>query len=382
MRESEKLLLAKEIMNDFAYQTGISSDREQRRYLWTDAFAVCNFLGIYRLTGDEEYRRLALNLIYKVHHVLGKHRKDDLRKGWISGLDEDEGEKHPTIGGLRIGKELPERKPGEPYDEFLEWYRDGQYYHYLTKWMHALNKASRETGDLTYNLWAIELAKKAHEAFVYEPFPNAPKRIYWKMSIDLSRPLITSMGQHDPLDGLLTYKELQATSPKDPKWPSLEGEIADIEKICEGMDWVTEDPLGVGELLSNTYKAMQLVSMGHLELKASLANLLESSKESLKALRIDQFRLPASSRLAFRELGLSIGLKAVKEMGKLACEAQDLFDDRIRQEVESILDYTPLSEKIEDFWLRNRETASWKEHEDINMVMLATSLAPSGYLRI
>jgi hypothetical protein len=380
--ESGKLLLAKEIMDDFAYQTGISSDREQRRYLWTDAFAVCNFLGIYRLTGEEKYRGLALNLIYKVHHVLGKHRGDDLRKGWISGLDDEEGEKHPTIGGLRIGKELPERKPGESYDEFLEWYRDGQYYHYLTKWMHALNRASRETGDLKYNLWAVELAKKAHEAFVYEPFPKAPKRIYWKISIDLSRPLVTSMGQHDPLDGFLTYKELQATSLKDPGWPSLDREIADIERICEGMDWITEDPLGVGELLSNTYKAMQLISMGHLELKAFLINLLESSRESLKALRINQFRLPASCRLAFRELGLSIGLKAVKEMRKIVYELKNLFDDRVRQEVESILDYTPLSEKIEAFWLRNRGTASWREHEDVNMVMLATSLVPNGYLKI
>ena len=28
--------------------------------------------------------------------------------------------------------------------------------------------------------------------------------MYWKLSIDLSRPLVASMGQHDPLDGLVT----------------------------------------------------------------------------------------------------------------------------------------------------------------------------------
>jgi len=46
--------------------------------------------------------------------------------------------------------------------------------------------------------------------------------------------------------------------------------------------------------------------------------------------------------------------------------------------------YRPMSEKIEEFWLdeENRETKSWLDHADINMVMLATSLAPAGFLEI
>ena len=36
--------------------------------------------------------------------------------------------------------------------------------------------------------------------------------MYWKMSIDLSRPLVNSMGHHDPLDALVTYMELRANS--------------------------------------------------------------------------------------------------------------------------------------------------------------------------
>ena len=59
----------------------------RRRYLWTDAFAVCNFLGLARATGDERYTELALRLVDQVHHVLGRHRADDARTGWISGLD-------------------------------------------------------------------------------------------------------------------------------------------------------------------------------------------------------------------------------------------------------------------------------------------------------
>src|SRR5216684_2205383 len=57
-------------------------------------------------------------------------------------------------GGLRIGKKLPERSAGEPFDEQLEWDRDGQYFHYLTKWMHALDQVARSTKQPRFNLWA------------------------------------------------------------------------------------------------------------------------------------------------------------------------------------------------------------------------------------
>jgi len=39
--------ISEEIMLEFAYETGISSNLKPRRYLWTDAFAVCNFLELY-----------------------------------------------------------------------------------------------------------------------------------------------------------------------------------------------------------------------------------------------------------------------------------------------------------------------------------------------
>ena len=60
--------------------------------------------------------------------------------------------------------------------------------------------------------------------------------MYWKMSIDLSYPLVTSMGQHDPLDGLITYSELQATARKyseQSAWPDLSAEIADIAGFAQ-----------------------------------------------------------------------------------------------------------------------------------------------------
>lgn len=148
-----------DIMQAFAERTGLSPATIQpRRYLWTDAYAVCNYLSLFRRTGEPHYERLALALIEQVHQTLGRHRADDPRSGWISGLDEVQGARHPTAGGLRIGKPLNERGRHERADEALEWDRDGQYFHYLTKWMHALCRAAAVTGDARYQRWAAELA--------------------------------------------------------------------------------------------------------------------------------------------------------------------------------------------------------------------------------
>ncbi len=125
------------------------------------------------------------------------------------------GYEHPTCGGLRIGKKLAERKLDEPFDERLEWDRDGQYFHYLTKWMQALARVSLVTGDGRYLRWALELAKAAHAGFTYKLAVGKTRRMYWKMSVDLSRPLVASMGHHDPLDGLITYTELEAIMGSD-----------------------------------------------------------------------------------------------------------------------------------------------------------------------
>ena len=238
--------LAREIMLEFARLTGLSPARAHpRRYLWMDAFAVCNYLEFYSQTNNKAHLDLALQLVDQVHHVLGKHRGDDPRQGWISGLDAQQGEEHPTVGGLRIGKQLNERKPNEPSDERLEWDQDGQYYHYLTKWMHALNCVSQATRDPTYIRWAIELAKTAHAKFTFAPPYGGRKRMHWKMSIDLSYPLVPSMGQHDPLDGFVTYCELQAAAANDwdgSSYPDLGHEIVDMARICQGIQLPTNDP--------------------------------------------------------------------------------------------------------------------------------------------
>lgn len=391
MKQDATVSFVENIMTAFAGLTGLSPVREApRRYLWTDSFAVCNFLELFRRTGDEKYRNLALRLLELVHNTLGRHRADDPRTGWISGLDEEEGKLHPTVGGLRIGKKMNERALGAPLDDRLEWDRDGQYYHYLTKWMHALNRVSRVTEDEVYNRWAVELAKAVHAKFVYTPSYGGEKRMYWKMSIDLSYPQVTSMGHHDPLDGLVTYSQLQATLTKsEQRAPHLDltGEIADMLTICKGKNWATDDPLGIGGLLADAYKAVLLMVSGSFKHSGLPADLLKSSRLGLDSyVRTTALNLSADYRLAFRELGLSIGLRAVGRLKELAEKEHVLFGKipELDTAIESLMRYIPLIERIESFWLEpiHRESESWKDHLDINTVMLATSLSPDGYLSL
>lgn len=390
IKEDESRSTVREIMLEFAKLSGLSPARKApRRYLWTDAFAVCNFLELHGQTRDEEYKRLALRLVDQVHNILGRHREDDPRTGWISSLDEQEGKRHPTKGGLRIGKEMNERKPADPFDERLEWDRDGQYYHYLTRWMRALNRVSRVTGDSIYNTWALELAKTAHARFTYVPRSGGQKRMFWKMSIDLSYPLVPSMGQHDPLDGLITYHELQATASRDGKKSGLDlhAEIEDMINICKGKSWVTDDPLGIGGLLADAYKVGQLIHGEYFKETDLMEILLGSSLPGLESYaRKNPLKLPADYRLAFRELGLSVGLHAVERLQGLVEKNPGLLNKKLplHSRIESLMRYISFSEKIEMFWLEkaNQKANSWTEHRDINMVMLATSLAPDGYLTL
>jgi hypothetical protein len=71
--------------------------------------------------------------------------------------------------------------------------------------------------------------------------------------------------------------------------------------------------------------------------------------------------------LAFRELGLAIGLAAVERMGERAT---------------ALRAHTALKSELVEAWLRDdhRRTSVWAEHRDINEVMLATCLVPEWFL--
>jgi hypothetical protein len=201
----------------------------------------------------------------------------------------------------------------------------------------------------------------------------------WKMSIDLTRAQVASMGQHDPLDGYITHLQLSATAaalPPPAAGPNLDDETHQYATIIRRGEWATADPLGLGGLLIDAYRVQQLMQQGAVPDTQLLNRLLNAALTGLQYYaQSGEQQLPAKHRLAFRELGLAIGLHAVERM-------QPATSPQLRESFKSLMQYMPLRDDIEAFW-RNPEhqrTATWTEHQDINEVMLATSLVPEGFL--
>ena len=194
----------------------------------------------------------------------------------------------------------------------------------------------------------------------------------WKMSIDLSRPLVASMGQHDALDGFVALAELRATALELrclSQGPVLEDEMGRLAALIDARHLATADPLGLGGLLMDAGRLDQLAGPGSRSGHTLLPALLASAGEGLRhCAQRDELRRPAALRLAFRELGLAIGLHAVELLKEGA-------PPDLRR-------HLPLGAQIEAFWRDpvHRREATWSEHRDINEVMLATSLLPEGCL--
>jgi len=167
----------------------------------------------------------------------------------------------------------------------------------------------------------------------------------------------------------------------------LEAEITDMAGICEDQNWATADPLGLGGLLTDAYKVAQLIAYHQLKQVNLLETLLEAALVGLQAYTSqDPLQLPVDFRLAFRELGLSVGLRAVERMQELVEANSRIFAEQVQlhSRLDALVPYAPLAERIETFWQEqpHQEAESWLDHREINMVMLATSLAPDGYLNL
>ena len=218
------------------------------RYLWTDAYGVLNLLTMHREyrhaldpetartkpTEQNRYLILAQRLIETVHGVLGRTRDGKAR---LRGATAE----NPLGGGLRIGK-LEERGPDG----------DGQYHHYLTVWMFALNRMALASGEVRYNEQAVALAKAVHPRF-FVGLESGRPRMVWKMAMDLSAVLVSSEGNLDPIDGYVVFRLLQETAAamSGSGVPVLAEEIADYQRVIErkGQHFVSSDPLDLGMTL-------------------------------------------------------------------------------------------------------------------------------------
>jgi hypothetical protein len=165
-----------------------------------------------------------------------------------------------------------------------------------------------------------------------------------------------------------------------------------------GFSFTTSDALGIGGLLTDASRLLQVIAESRkgpqgtqctaINTEKLLFAIIDDAERSLAAYSSVEgihLRKPAEHRLAFRELGLSIGIHAIEVMQRTLGENVEVIvnQGRLEQQLKVLMDqYRDLGPRIETFWLNptNRATEIWKAHEDINTVMLSTSLDTEGFL--
>lgn len=322
------------------------------RYLWTDAFGIVNFITLSRVKGGAESRQLYLELARRladaVHSVLGRTRDGSAR---LPGATDEE----PLKGGLRIGK-LDDDGPDA----------DGQYHHYLTLWMFALNRLALAAGEARWNRLAVQLAKAVHPHFVTEK--GGRETMIWKTSTDIRETLVHSKGNLDDVDGLVIFQLLQDTAElfdrENPtaagngaeKAPSLNAEIKQYWRIMASHPKTPSgDPLDLGMSLWTCHLdrgAAWSRAMAADGLAAARDRFLPAAQSPITASRRQPYRL------AFREFGACLGIKCYE-------------DDPAR----------PLhagAQTVLDAWEGKVLECADEDLRPINLAMYAAALVPGG----
>ncbi|KAJ5408585.1 hypothetical protein N7509_002468 [Penicillium cosmopolitanum] len=324
------------------------------RYLWSDAFGVINLLTMHKeycragndTVNDDRYLIIAGRLIDTVHDVLGWTR-DGLSR--LPGATDD----NPLGGGLRIGKT---DEHGSDCD--------GQYHHYLTIWMFALNRMSKASGNNAYNRMAVQLARAIHPKFFVDRSGPKP-RMVWKMSMDLSAPLVSSEGNLDPIDGFVVFRLLQAAAMEAGDGEVLTEEINDYKRVMErkGRHFVSSDTPDLGMTLWTTH--------WFSESEQWALNLTERCFEQLYNLfEIDRYLdSNIKFRLAFREFGTCMGAQ---------CQSEHMT------EKEGSVDLKTWSDSIIAAWdpymdLTISQGLTPDDLKPITRVMYASALIPGGF---
>ncbi|KAK3302520.1 PrpF protein-domain-containing protein [Chaetomium strumarium] len=305
------------------------------RYLWTDAFGVVNFITLSQETASPLYLTLAKRLARTVHEVLGRTRDGTGRLPRATDAE-------PLNGGLRIGK-LSEHGSD----------CDGQYHHYLTLWMFALNRLAVATGESEYNQLAVQLAKAIHPHFVIHRDGQA-LRMVWKVSTDMNSVLVPSEGHLDAATGFVVYRLLQHTAGRLHEGPSdvLGSEIADYRQLMSrsGRMHASRDPLdlGMGLWICHFFRDEDwAAALGAQSLE--MARTMFDEKKGLMA-------RDASRRLAFREFGTCLGLQCYG------------VGEDLEKGVEAVV----------NFWHHYIEESTDEDLRPISLAMYAAALIPGG----
>eukprot|EP00397_Hematodinium_sp_SG-2012_P039452 GEMP01043075.1.p1 GENE.GEMP01043075.1~~GEMP01043075.1.p1 ORF type:complete len:345 (+),score=93.06 GEMP01043075.1:180-1214(+) len=311
-----------------ATEAGPSADGKQRRYLWTDAFGVLNFITLAERTTTfrDKYLGCADKLVAAVHRCLGRPRSEQFPM-----LPNQRGE----FKGLRIGKLRARLET----DYGMEY--DGMYWHYLDKWIFALARLARVKGELPTA--AIALIKDVHPHFCARNSINTPVGMYWKMNCDLS-PIVGAdrvSPTNDALTAYVMYSSVVHSS-------ELEHECRELKQIVSNYRLrETSDPLGYG---LNWWEMQWLAGGASNKSRAVMSRMVHDILNP----RHD------AGDLAFRLYGAIIGAKLSK-------------DSQVISVADAALDAVMEVEK-------RRPLGG--PHSCINKVMFATALDPLAFERL
>ena len=324
-----------------ANEAGLCADGYQRRYLWTDAFGVLAYTTIaqeYQKQGNtneyQKYKQAAETLIATVHQCLGTPRSSSSKSDDQMQRDP----KSPTgFVGLRIGK--TESKKITDYGMRY----DGQYWHYVDKWLLALARSGHVQEG-------IQIAKSCFPYF-FDAGPDGSGHaggIRWKLSVDATPPssLQRANASDDTLTALIVFSILEshrsAASSNPPDEESLSDEIHLLKQSLKGYrPRVTSDPLGWGlEALFDQF----------LKGQPRQASLHSIHSEALH---------PSHLSLPFRLYGAMIGAR----IGGEKVAPSKTVDELVRMSL-----------------AHERKVHGAEEHSTINRVMLAMCLLCPGAL--
>lgn len=186
-----------------------------RRYLWTDAFGVLNYVSLAMKSEDrgsqlekKQYLQAAKKLIDETLFSLGNPMSD------AYPMAEKENGQYK---GLRIGK-VHARQESDPGMQF-----DGMYWHYLDKFLFALQRYSKCARDESYLQKATTIINDVHSNFFV---PN--RGFHWKLNTDLTR--IRGMDanpSHDVVSAFVVYNLINMEG------GNLSKEIRELRPVVE-----------------------------------------------------------------------------------------------------------------------------------------------------
>jgi len=227
------------------------------------------FLSLYEQTKENRYIEEAEHLVSEVKRVLGRSK------------------------GYRIGEE-PDR--------------DGQYFHYLTKWIFALHQLSIHHPDLSrrqfHHQEAIKIIKEIHPHFLIRDVG-----ILWKMKEDLSGPFPGyGLGGLDHYDAYVVYRLVDGGS------GILAREISDVFSLVQNSfrNFSCSQDLGLGEALWMTSWFPE-EEWAQVVRERSIKTLEKMWREvdQTKGYFIRDLKYERTSKLAFGSYGVCIGLQSI-----------------------------------------------------------------------